>query len=82
MTNTKILKVLDIYETRLTLPGLNYSDDIVHCLGMIPKMREFVAEGRIEKTFRWLGFIQGVFWASRLYSIEEMKNHNKPDADE
>ena len=48
-----------------------------HCLGMIPKMREFIEEDRMGKVFRWLGFMQGVFWAVGIYSVEEMKNHTR-----
>lgn len=40
--------------------------------------KTYVNEGRMEKAFRWLGFIQGALWMLGLYSIEEMANHNKP----
>ena len=50
-----------------------------HCHGMLDKMIDFVHEGRMEKTFRWLGFIQGVLWANRVYTLTDLKNHNRPD---
>jgi hypothetical protein len=34
---------------------------------------------RLEKKFRWLGFIQGVLWSFGDYSIEEAKGMNKSD---
>ena len=33
---------------------------------------------RREKFMRWLGFVQGVFWCRSVYTIEEMKQHNRP----
>lgn len=51
---------------------------IVHAQGMIPKMRVFLYEGRREKAFRWLGFLQGVFWMLNLYTVEELANHSRP----
>lgn len=49
-----------------------------HVKEMISKMRVFLAEDRREKTFRWLGFIQGVFYSLGIYTIEDMANHNRP----
>jgi hypothetical protein len=31
-----------------------------------------------EKFMRWLGFMQGVLWAEGLYTIEQLKDHNRP----
>jgi len=39
----------------------------------------FVKEGRRRKANRWLGFVQGFLWANGIYTIEEMKEHNRPD---
>jgi hypothetical protein len=33
---------------------------------------------RLEKKFRWLGFIQGVLWMAGEQTIMEAKNANKP----
>ena len=52
---------------------------LAHCHRMLDQMEQFVAEGHPEKTFRWLGFIQGVLWLSGCYTLEELKNHNHPD---
>ena len=50
-----------------------------HCYGMLDQMEKFVAEGRMEKVFRWLGFIQGCLWSAGHYNLEELKNQNRPD---
>lgn len=31
-----------------------------------------------EKFMRWLGFIQGAFWSMEVFTIEQMKEHNRP----
>lgn len=31
----------------------------------------------LEKAMRWLGFVQGVLWASGLYTIDDMKDDNR-----
>lgn len=55
-----------------------------HLLWMCEETRKFIAplameatQGDREKAMRWLGFIQGVLWTSGVYSIEDMKNHNR-----
>ncbi len=49
-----------------------------HLHGMLDKAKEFVAQGRIQKAMRWLGFIQGGLWSEAIYTLEELKNHNRP----
>ena len=66
--------------TRYTEALKEYDDGpLGHCKNMLPKMSQFLEENRIEKFFRWLGFVQGVLWSERLYTIEELKDHNRPD---
>jgi hypothetical protein len=79
--------VLELYETRLR-DILAASDDalsdagvqrshIEHALTIIPKMKGFIEEGKTEKMFRWLGFLQGVLYCNDIYTIDEMANHNR-----
>lgn len=90
MTDEKILEVLDLYQRNLekiyVYEGERLhkrpEDCLHHCLDMIPQMRQFLKEGRREKVFRWLGFIQGVLWCEGVYTIEQMKDHNKPPGGE
>lgn len=51
-----------------------------HCHAMLTEIDQFAREGRTEKAFRWLGFVQGCLWSAGAYSIEELKAHNKPPA--
>lgn len=52
---------------------------LAHCHQMLDGMEVFVREERMEKCFRWLGFIQGVLWSSGNFDLNELKNHNRPD---
>lgn len=49
-----------------------------HCHAMLDEMEVFLQEGRREKVFRWLGWIQGCLWRSGVYTLEDLKNHNRP----
>lgn len=70
----------DLGTTRLyvTTADMQRTGHLTHCLDMIRRFREFGPE-RIEKTFRWLGFIQGVMYAHGLADVETLKNMNRPD---
>jgi hypothetical protein len=48
-----------------------------HALFMTKEIRELLKEDKLEKTFRWLGFLQAILWQQGIYSIEEMKNQNR-----
>lgn len=94
MDGKKILQVIGIYRDHFTEKGIEARDFphsgipsskeeiLAHCHGMLDKMEEFIREGRIEKAFRWLGFIQGCLWSTGEYSLEDLKNHNRPDVEE
>ena len=57
-------------------------DDILgHCHGMLDRMLQFIDEGRMEKVFRWLGFIQGCLWSSKVHVLEDLKNHDRLDSE-
>lgn len=94
MTPEKVLEVLDLYEAAFARSGIGAGQmkfDIKlsgsvqptllalgHCNGLIDDMRRFVAEGRMDKVFRWLGFIQGVLWTNGWYTLAELMDHNRP----
>lgn len=93
MDGKKVLEVVSIYRSSFKKMGickLNPPHDqlvggeffsiLAHCCGMLDKIEKFVAEGRMEKVFRWLGFVQGCLWSAGFYTLEELKNHNRPDS--
>jgi hypothetical protein len=88
MTPEQILSAINKYEKLLENLGdtpLESKHDnrccqstaTAHLLTMIPKMREFISQNKLEKAFRWLGFIQGVLWFEGLYTLDELKNDNR-----
>lgn len=91
MTPEKIRKVLSVYGKKFEELGIpkeqfaansyviSDSQCLAHCRAMIDQIDVFLNENRMDKAFRWLGFIQGCLWKAGIYSIEELKNHNRPD---
>jgi len=90
MTGDKVREVIAIYRKKFEEMGISKkrsslssfpnsdNDFLAHCHGMLNEMEIFIQEGRMEKTFRWLGFIQGCLWRAGVYTIDEVKNHNRP----
>lgn len=90
MTSEKVLEVIETYRKLFVdrnIGKIDYPHDelldgeahgLEHCHGMLDKMGEFVHEGRMEKAFRWLGFVQGTLWALRIFPLTDLKNHNRP----
>lgn len=91
MDDNKILAVVDLYRRYFQKQGIAAVDfphgkkpksrhEILgHCLGMLDKMESFIKQDRREKTFRWLGFIQGCLWTLRCYCLRDLANHNRPE---
>lgn len=50
-----------------------------HLLFLANEAQVLLNEGRVEKTMRWLGFIQGALWGLGLTAISDMKDLNRPD---
>lgn len=93
MNGAKVLEVIVIYKKKFDHMGVKKIDyphnrflpirnfrslALAHCNGMFEKMEEFARAERMDKVFRWLGFVQGVLWVCRVYTLEELKNHNRP----
>lgn len=77
MKDEKIINACKKYED--DIKKWYHSDaDLDHVEWMTKQIPDFLAAGRKEKANRWLGFIQGVLWAKEIYTIEEMKEHNRP----
>ena len=93
MTPEKIKQALNVYRIRLQNIGIkpyrfppgqepqDRKQKLMHVAGLIEAAEDLLKEDRLEKAFRWLGFVQGALWASGLYTIKELKDHNRPDDD-
>ena len=64
---------------------LGQQEQANHLLWMCGEAKKFLDHvagdkddrGIIEKAMRWLGFIQGGLWSAGLFSIDQMKDHNR-----
>lgn len=60
------------------------SASLAHCYSMLNGIEEFVSSDirNPEKRDRGLvrlGFVQGCLWMAGHYTVEDLKNHSKPD---
>ncbi len=53
------------------------SEAFDHVKWMLDRIDEFADQGRMGKAFRWLGFLQGVFWTLGTYTLDQMREHNR-----
>lgn len=94
MEDKKLLEVLDCYERDFKesdIPEIKHPHDqyfsssydlLAHCHSMLKGIREFLSEGGKEKRDRALkraGFIEGCLVATRQFTVQDLKNLNKPD---
>jgi hypothetical protein len=89
MRDERILEIAELYRKRLdagharkqehsqTLHPSNTLPAVMHARWMLDKLPGLVEQGEREKTFRWLGFIQGILWGAGYYTIEELRSHNR-----
>jgi len=54
----------------------NTFDTLAHVLTMFGRMKLMVNDD-VDKFCRWLGFVQGILWTEYIYTIEELKDHNR-----
>ena len=93
MTFTQIKEVLARYDARLDKFGIVANQDRVHCQKCLEHVRwmcrelppmmdaiweaEMIDLTEVEKVHRWLGFIQGVLFSEGVFTIDEMREHNR-----
>lgn len=87
MNATQILEVLKKYEESLISIEPNRADydlrlppqkeALEHASFMCGEIRKLVAQLEYGKAHRWLGFLQGVLWTHGIYSINDMRAHNR-----
>ena len=84
MTKEQILQVCENYTQELNDYPVKKNDNanipydrICHCKWMLSEIPHYIEMDKIEKVMRWIGFIQGVLWSNDIFSINDMKNHNR-----
>ena len=87
MDNVQLTAVVDSYlktldkirphaaDYNLRNPG--HSVALGHAVHMCGEIKKLLGIGKTEKAHRWLGFLQGILWTQGIYTIEEMRNHNR-----
>ncbi len=80
MEDRKFLEACKIYKEKVypLAEQSDYAETYKHILYMLWRIPWLIEAGRKEKANRWLGFVQGALWANDIYTIEEMKEHNRP----
>ena len=78
MTPQKMDDILNRYEIWAENSEMEEAAKIAD---MIPKIRGFLEQNRTEKAMRWLGFMQGVLWHAEVYTLDELKTHNRSDVE-
>jgi hypothetical protein len=48
-----------------------------HALWMCERTLEFVRQRRFAKAYRWIGMIQGILFMNGIFSLAELKDHNR-----
>lgn len=91
MNAEKVTQVIALYRKEFERLGIGKADHphdeplespergLEHGHAMLDKMEGFIREGRMEKAFRWLGFLQGFLWSQKIYTLSELLNHNRTD---
>lgn len=83
MTPEQVGNVLREYKEKVQriiqqIPGQKYDRaDYDYIVWMCERAQGFLNPEDFDKANRWLGFIQGAFWAWDVYSLDEMREHNR-----
>lgn len=90
MTSEKIVAVVREYREMFRENGIlvkeypldsfvhSDTDALRHCHNMLDDIIRFAEAGKMGKAFRWLGFVQGVCWRTGVYTIDNLRDHNRP----
>jgi len=92
MTEEKIREAISLYRKKFvemnivketcgldSFPG-SFKASLASCHAILDEVENFLEEGsreKLEKAFRWLGFIQGCLWSAGVYTINDLREHNK-----
>lgn len=87
MTTQQIITLVGMYEQTLklikseraeySLHNPSHAQALGHAVHMCSQIKGLVAEKKIDKAHRWLGFLQGILWTQGIFSIDEMRAHNR-----
>lgn len=92
MTTEKILQVVALYRERFKREDIipkrmnekaffsSEREMLEHAHFLLDGIVDYATQpGKQGKTGRHLGSVQMLLWVARWYTLEELKNHNRPD---
>jgi len=65
------------YEKALRWVG--FIEGVLWCVNLIRLDEIYLPKGARDYVFHYLGFIQGILWSRGIHTIENLKDHNRPD---
>lgn len=90
MRKEKIFEVVEKYRKLLQSNGITSADrcanenfsnfdsiTLSHCYWMIERIKYFLSKDNLEKANRWLGFVQGCLWCTKIRTIQDMRDDNR-----
>lgn len=96
MTREQVIDVSLTYERTIAQKGIEAKLDssvnamrlapndtqikLQHVAWMCQEIRKFAQDNDLDRANRWLGFAQGVLWSEGLYTIADMREHNRSKA--
>ncbi len=48
-----------------------------HALWMCDRAEDFMRQNRLAKAYRWIGMIQGILFMGGVFSLAELRTHNR-----
>lgn len=84
MTNMKVKLLASFYRMKLVemkVEPIRSDEDMLQrahwcCL----QMHEMIDKDEREKAMRWLGWIQGVLCALKVYTVDDCRDHSRSDS--
>ncbi len=96
MNSEKVISVIEMYQERLekenvpkirmdikkTFASLNKDEILAHAHFITDGVKEYAKQGKLRKMGSHLTVIQMCLSFAGWYTLEELMNHNRPDAKE
>lgn len=76
MTKAQLDAILEFYHQQLAsrgVPAIKDGGPLAHAHWMVQMAREL----SLEKANRWLGFVQGVLWCEKVFTVDEMRDQTR-----